>query len=74
MNFERKKNGIDMRALSNYNFKVKLDQEECFQCLQLAHRKEAPSHVTIFTGGSQNFVEVEVLSWMKNSWEDRCQL
>lgn len=48
INFERKKNVVDSRALLHYDFKLSLNQEECLKWLQLVYGKEPPSHATIF--------------------------
>ncbi len=48
LNFERKENRVDVRALLYYAFKVQLNQDYCFQQLQLAYKNEALIHSIVF--------------------------
>lgn len=51
-----------------YDFKVKLNQQDCLQRLQLTYGNEATSCDTVLND-LQNVVEVEIFSWMKNTHE-----
>ena len=46
--FEKKKNGVLIRASLSEDFKERLDQKECIQCLKLPYDDEAPSYTTVF--------------------------
>ncbi|PRD24572.1 UNVERIFIED_CONTAM: Histone-lysine N-methyltransferase SETMAR [Trichonephila clavipes] len=48
MTAHRRENGVDARILSSYDFKVGLNQAECFQWLQLVFGDESPCSSTVF--------------------------
>ena len=55
-----------------FDFKMELNQKECRKCLKSAYENEAPSHASSI--GSENFVEFEVFTWMKNMPGDPYEL